>query len=429
LNVDIWLKLAAFVLLLAASAFFSSLESAYFSLSRATLDRLRNSSDPRARRAARLMSDPRRLLTTILTGNTLVNTIAAALAALVAIDIALTAGVNPTLAVALEVVVVTAVILVFSELTPKLFALRRAESWAVRSSALAMGFWYLLYPLAKPLAGLSSLLSRLLGIERQSTLMMTEGEIRSLIELGHERGELEQEERRLIHSIVEFGDTIAREVMIPRMDVVTADKNAPLDELLKIIVTHGHSRIPVTDGSVDNIIGLIHGKDLLKVVQAPDEYDLMKILRPITFVPEEKKIDDLLREFQSAKVHMAVVVDEYGGTAGLVTLEDVIEEIFGEIQDEYDREQPLLKRLDERSVVANALIGTSDLNQELGEELIQESDAYDTLGGFVFSQLGIVPHKGEEFEFQGYRFIVEEVHGKRIIRVKITKEKGALEGA
>lgn len=429
MNVDIWLKLAAFVLLLAASAFFSSLESAYFSLSRATLDRLRNSSDPRARRAARLMSDPRRLLTTILTGNTLVNTIAAALAALVAIDIALTAGVNPTLAVALEVVVVTAVILVFSELTPKLFALRRAESWAVRSSALAMGFWYLLYPLAKPLAGLSSLLSRLLGIERQSTLMMTEGEIRSLIELGHERGELEQEERRLIHSIVEFGDTIAREVMIPRMDVVTADKNAPLDELLKIIVTHGHSRIPVTDGSVDNIIGLIHGKDLLKVVQAPDEYDLMKILRPITFVPEEKKIDDLLREFQSAKVHMAVVVDEYGGTAGLVTLEDVIEEIFGEIQDEYDREQPLLKRLDERSVVANALIGTSDLNQELGEELIQESDAYDTLGGFVFSQLGIVPHKGEEFEFQGYRFIVEEVHGKRIIRVKITKEKGALEGA
>jgi len=276
---------------------------------------------------------------------------------------------------------------------------------------------------------LSSLLSRLLGIERQTTLMMTEGEIRSLIELGHERGELEQEERRLIHSIVEFGDTIAREVMIPRMDVVTADKNAPLDELLKIIVTHGHSRIPVTDGSVDNIIGLIHGKDLLKVVQAPDEYDLMKILRPITFVPEEKKIDDLLREFQSAKVHMAVVVDEYGGTAGLVTLEDIIEEIFGEIQDEYDREQPLLKRLDERSVVANALIGTSDLNQELGEELIQESDAYDTLGGFAFSQLGIVPHKGEEFEFQGYRFIVEEVHGKRITRVKITKEKGALEGA
>jgi CBS domain containing-hemolysin-like protein len=429
LNVDIWLKLAAFVLLLAAAAFFSSLESAYFSLSRATLDRLRNSSDPRARRAARLMSDPRRLLTTILTGNTLVITIAAALAALVAIDIALTAGVNPTLAVALEVVIVTVVILVFSELTPKLFALRKAESWAVRSSALAMGFWYLLYPLAKPLAGLSSLLSRLLGIERQTTLMMTEGEIRSLIELGHERGELEQEERRLIHSIVEFGDTIAREVMIPRMDVVTADKNAPLDELLKIIVTHGHSRIPVTDGSVDNIIGLIHGKDLLKVVQAPDEYDLMKILRPITFVPEEKKIDDLLREFQSAKVHMAVVVDEYGGTAGLVTLEDIIEEIFGEIQDEYDREQPLLKRLDERSVVANALIGTSDLNQELGEELIQESDAYDTLGGFAFSQLGIVPHKGEEFEFQGYRFIVEEVHGKRITRVKITKEKGALEGA
>ena len=429
MSVDIWLKLAAFLFLLAASAFFSSLESAYFSLSRSALERLRNSSDPRARRAARLMSDPRRLLSTILAGNTLVNTIAAALAALVAIDIALAVGANPTLAVTVEVLVVTGVILVFSELIPKLVALRKAEPWAVRSSAMALGFWYLLYPVAKPLAGISSLLSHLLGIERQSMLMMTEGEIRSLIEVGHERGELEHEERRLIHSIVEFGDTIAREVMIPRMDMVTVDKSAPLDELLKIIVTHGHSRIPVTDGGVDNVLGLIHGKDLLKIVQSPDQYDLMKILRPITFVPEEKKIDAMLREFQSAKVHMAIVVDEYGGTAGLVTLEDIIEEIFGEIQDEYDREQPLLKRLDERTVVANALIGTYDLNQELGEELIPESDAYDSLGGFVFSQLGIVPHKGAEFEFNGYRFLVEEVHGKRITRVKITKEKGALEGA
>jgi len=430
LDVEIWLRLAVIVLLLALSAFFSSVESAYFSLSRAVLDRLRDLSDPRARRVVRLMDDPRRLLSTILTGNTVVNTAAAAIAALLAADLAIEWGFSPNIAVAAEVLIVTVLILVVSEVTPKLLALRDPERWALSSSAAVKVARQMLSPLAVPLAWVTGYLSQAFGIERHSTLAMSEEEIRALIQVGHEHGALEIEEREMIHSIFEFGDTTTREVMVPRIDMVVVEKGVSLDELLKTVASRGHSRIPVYDEKVDNIIGLIYAKDLLKVGAhggAPDMFDLMSLLRPAYFIPEEKKIDDLLREFQAEKIHMAIVVDEYGGTAGLVTMEDIIEEIVGEIQDEYDREQPLSRRLDDKTILASGRIGISDLNEQLGFELIPDSDAYDTLAGFIYSQLAEVPHKGQEFEFQGYRFNIEEVLGKRISRVRVTHEEGLFE--
>jgi len=426
-DIDLGLKLVAIVLLLVLSAFFSSVESAYFSLSRSNLDRLRESSDPRAKRAARLMDNPRRLLATILTGNTIVNTAAAALAALVAVDIAEPWGFNPNLAVTLEVILISGLILLFSELMPKLLALRYPEKWAVQSSGGIALCRFLMMPLAGPLAFFSASLARALGIKQQNVLALSEDEIRALVQVGHAHGALELEERRMIHSIFEFGDTIVREVMVPRIDVVAVDLNVPLDELLQLVISHGHSRIPVFNKTIDNIVGVIHAKDLLQVTHNPARYDLSKLSRPAFYVPEEKKIDDLLREFQAQKVHMAIVVDEYGGTAGLVTLEDILEEIVGEIQDEYDSEQPLIKKLENGELLVSGRIGTYDLNEMQGQELVPESEAYDTLAGFVYSSLGHVPKKGEGFEHKGYRFIVDEVHGKRILRVRVVREKGVLE--
>lgn len=429
MDVDLWSRLAVVVLLLVLSAFFSSVESAYFSLSRTLLEQLAESADPRAKRAARMLGDPRRLLATILTGNTIVNTAAAAIAALLAADLAVKSKFDPNLAVVIQIIVVTVVILFFSELIPKLFALRNPEKWAVNSSRSVDMFCLILAPIALPLAKLTNALSQAIGVEKHSVLAMTEEEIRALVQVGHERGELELEEREMIHSIFEFGDTNVRQVMVPRIDMVTIEKDTPFEDIVKIMIDCGHSRIPVYEEKVDNIIGLIYAKDLLKIAHDPDSYDLVKLLRPAIFIPEEKKIDNLLSEFQLQKVHIAVVVDEYGGTAGLVTMEDIIEEIVGEIQDEYDEEQPLLSRVNEETLIANGKVGIDHLNEELNFELIPESDAYDTLAGFIYSQLGEVPHKDQEFEFEGYKFVVKEVVSKRIIRVHIEKVGGVFDDA
>ncbi len=424
MDLELWFHAVTVLLLLLLSAFFSSVESAYFSLSRSAVERMRESTDPRARRVVRLLDDPRRLLASILTGNTVVNTAAAAIAALMGLSLAGKWGVEPGLVVGVEVLVMAAIILFFSELTPKLMALRDAEKWALRTSYAVKFACYLLTPLAQPLAALTAAVSRLFGVEQRSVMAMSEKEIRALIQVGHEHGALELEERELIHSIFEFGDTIVREVMVPRIDIVAVEVRAPLDVLLETVSSKGHSRIPVYRENIDDIIGLIHAKDLLAYTQDPEKFELEKILRSVVFVPEEKKIDDLLREFQTRKMHMAVVVDEYGGTAGLVTLEDILEEI----QDEYDKEQPLARRVDDKTIIASGKMGIYDFNQMEGFELIPVSDAYDTLAGFVYRQMGVVPQKGQGFEFQGYRFIVDEVLGKRIIRVKVIKERGVFEG-
>ncbi len=427
MDVDLWIKLSIVVVLLALSAFFSSSESALFSLSRAVIERLGESVDPRAKRVAKLLAHPRRLLASILTGNTIVNTAAAAITALAAYELADTMGFNKNLAVMIEIVIVTIAILFLSELVPKLFALRDSEKWAIKSSfAVQLSTW-ILSPIALPLASLTAFLSQAFGIEKHSMLAMSEEEIHALVQVGHERGVLEAEERKMIHSIFEFGETIVREVMIPRIDMIAIGKDTTFEELTQIVVNCGHSRIPVYDEKVDNIIGIVYAKDLLAAAHNPSEYNLAKHIRPAYFVPEEKKIDDLLAEFQTEKIHIAIVVDEYGGTAGVVTMEDIIEEIVGEIQDEYDKEQPLLQQVDERTIVADGRTSISDLNEKIGLELLPENEAYDTLAGFVFSQLGEVPEKGREFDYEGYKFIVEEVSNKRITRVRLQKEGGVFE--
>jgi CBS domain containing-hemolysin-like protein len=251
---------------------------------------------------------------------------------------------------------------------------------------------------------------------------VTEEELRTMIEIGGEEGALDKEEQEMIHSIFEFGETAVREVMIPRIDMICVEIGTGRDELLRLITTAGHTRIPLYEGNVDTIRGIIHAKDLIKSMsQSSDRIDLLSIARKPYFIPETKKIDDLLREFQKKKMHMAIVVDEYGGTSGLVTLEDLLEEIVGDIQDEFDLEEPLFSQIDSYTYAVDAGINIDDLNEMLKVNL--PSDGFETLAGFIFNQMGKVPEEGERFQYHDLTFIIEKVTKQRITRVRILRRK------
>jgi CBS domain containing-hemolysin-like protein len=266
-------------------------------------------------------------------------------------------------------------------------------------------------------------------IQRAETLFVSdddlsaskEEELRNIVESETEDGTIEAEEREMIEGIFDFGDTTVREVMIPRIDMVCADIDAPTEEILDLLRRTHHSRIPVYEDRVDHIRGLIYVKDLLHAISAGEKWETRKIMRPPHFVPENKAIDDLLTEFKSTRIHMAIVLDEYGGTAGLVTLEDLIEEIVGEIQDEYDEETPLFEWEDDQTLTADARIAIDDLGLILGVDLPQEG--YETLGGFIYDQLGHVPNPGESLEYGTLALEIGEVEGQRITKVRIEKRE------
>ncbi|MDQ4095285.1 MAG: hemolysin family protein [Actinomycetota bacterium] len=236
--------------------------------------------------------------------------------------------------------------------------------------------------------------------------------------------EIEEEERELIHSVFEFGDTLVREVMVPRTDMVVVKSDATLVDALDTITNAGYSRIPIYEGDTDNIVGVLYAKDLLKRSVSRDDKTKVSVLgRAPLFVPEQKKVSDLLREMQHARIHMAIVVDEYGGTAGLVTIEDLIEEIVGEIVDEYDQEEPLVEPLEGDSIRVSARLPIDEVNELLGVELPHEE--WDTVGGLVFGLTGRVPSPGERISYDSLEFQTERVTGRRIQKVVIRKVVGS----
>jgi len=420
---DYWSRLFLFLVFLLLSAFFSGSETALFSLSEPERRRLQEKGTRGTRRVLRLLEQPRQLLTTILIGNTLVNVSAATIAALLTADVAEAYQFSPTWAMLAEVVVVTLVILIFSEVTPKIIAVRHNERYAVLAAGVLGPLIVLFSPLVRPISALSQWLERLLGV-REGAFVLTEPELRALIDVGEEKGELEEDEREMIHSIFEFGKTHVREIMVPRIDMVCVERSASLRELVDLIKSKGHTRIPVYENTVDNVIGVIHAKDLLPYLGKENaNIDLGELARPALFVPESKLIDELLREFQKERTHMAIVVDEYGGTAGLVTLEDVIEEIVGEIQDEYDREVPLYQKIDENTYLMAAKMDLDEVNELLGADLPTDKE-YESLGGFIFHLTGHVPREGDRIEFGGFEFTIEKVQGNRILSVRVRRKKG-----
>jgi len=416
-------KLLLFFIFLLFSAFFSGSETAFFSLSKIKLQHLKESKISSAQRVVKLLENPKQLLITILIGNTIVNVSAATIAALLTADLSAGFHFREEIAILLEIVVVISILLVLGEITPKIIAVKNAVAISQKISFALQIISFLLYPISYLLARFTTFISKTLGIYDVG-IFFSQEELKTLLEVGEEKGAIEEDEKEMIHSIFEFSQTSVREVMVPRIDMVCVEKNTSLDELIDIIKENGFTRIPLYQGRVDNILGIIHAKDLLPYIKAEKKsteippVNLSSLARPVQFVPENKKIDELLREFQQEKTHMVIVVDEYGGTAGLITLEDVLEEIVGEIQDEYDSEGPLIKRVDERTFLADGKINIHELQEFLGLP-IPISESYDTLAGLIFDQTGYVPKEKERIQFDEFAFVIEKIVRNRIVLVKI----------
>lgn len=426
MEVESFIRIIIFLVLIVLSAFFSGSEAAFFSLSREMIERLKEGTSRTSLRIVNLLAKPRLLLVTILVGNTIVNVAAATVAALLTADLSSHFQFSENIAIIIEVFVVTLILLIFSELTPKVFAVKNSYKFAAAVSIPLEIIRFIVYPIVLVLDKFPTLLSGLLATRVKNHLLSKE-ELKTLIEVSEEKGALEEDEREMIHSIFEFSKTTAKEIMVPRIDMVCAEQSISLNDLIDVIKTKGHTRIPLYEESVDHILGIIHAKELLPFINNDmQKIDLASLARPALFVPESKSIDELFKDFQVEKQHMAIVVDEYGGTAGLITMEDVIEEIVGEIQDEYDREKPLIQKIDEDQFLVDAKIDLDELNEELGMNLPVDR-SYESLGGLIFNLIGSVPQKKQEIEYGVYKFIVEKIERNRIGEVLIIKTKPDVE--
>jgi putative hemolysin len=324
-------------------------------------------------------------------------------------------------AVAVSVSALSLVAVLFGLFVPRAIAARHAQGTLLLLAFPLEVITWITRPIVTLLFRATQVIVKPFGGTAPQPGVVTEDQIRALIETGQAQGVLERNEQEMISSIFELGEKTVAEVMVPRTDIVGLDVETSPQELLDRITTVGHSRIPVHEGSADNIIGILYVKDVFRRIARGDrQLELRRFLRPAVFVPETKKVDELLRQMQKDKIHIAIVVDEYGGTAGLVTIEDLVEEIVGEIRDEYDVEHELVLPVSHSEALMDARVPFEDVRETFALE-VQPTEAYDTLGGFVTAQLGRFPRQGESFEAAGARFVVETVEGRRIRRVRVTR--------
>jgi magnesium and cobalt exporter, CNNM family len=320
----------------------------------------------------------------------------------------------------------TILLFVFAEVTPKTFAVKQTDRVALRVAPIVVAMTRAIGPIAKGLIMVANAIMPGKGLPQGP--FVTEQEIRAMAEVASEEEAIEEGEKDLIHSIFEFGDTVVREVMVPRPDVVAAPIDSTLQQVLDLILRHGYSRIPIYRGELNEIEGVLYAKDVLRHLHAGKEnVPIEKIMREAYFVPETKKVADLLREMQQRRVHIAIVLDEYGSTVGLVTIEDLLEEIVGEIADEYDREEPQMEPVDDRTFRVNGRLPIDDLNELLDVDL--PHDEWDTVAGLMYGLLGAVPTQGQTVRFDNLTFTAEKVQGRRIAKVLIKRSDAPKEPA
>ncbi len=404
------------MLFVLCSAFFSASETALFAANRVVLRQRRAQGDRRARAAYALLNRANELLTTLLTGNTMANVGASVVATSIALSLA-----GRRRGEWIAFLGTTLVVLIVAEIAPKTLAARHADRLALVVAGPIGTLMRVFTPLIRVLSLIGTTLVRPFGghITPRAPLV-TEEQLRFLVEVGEEEGIIEEEERAMIHSIFEFGDTVAREVMRPRVDIVAVPADATVNGAIGLMAEHGHSRLPVYEGTIDHIIGVVYMRDLVPALrQGRLDRPVSEVRRPAFFIPETKKVDELFKEMQQKKLSMAIVLDEYGGTAGLVTVEDLLEEIVGEIQDEYDLEEKPIQLLDANTALVNARIHVDDVNELLGTRL--PVDEVDTVAGLVYALFGRVPAQGEKVALPGVELRVEKTLGQRITRVRITR--------
>jgi len=413
--------LVVLVILLVLSSLFSGSEVALFTLDAGQKEDLANADDAASKRVTRLLHHPRTVLVTILIMNTIVNVGAAITAALMTHEVATANNWHPVVTVVVEVIVLTFVILVVSEITPKLIASRQPIQFSKRMSGLLNLLHRFFLPVSSLLAkSMAAFHGRFEGLGER----ISAEDLKTIAEIGEASGTLERDERALIHSIVEFGETSVREIMISRLDIVALNVTATVTEAIDVIRDSGHSRMPLYVEHLDNILGVVYAKDLLRFkTENPEnaEIDWTRLARPAIFVPLGKMLDDLLSDFQAKRTHIALVVDEYGGTAGLVTLEDVLEEIVGEIRDEHDEgEEELIEKVSSTEYLVDAKIDLDDFNEALGLETDTEQFDFETLGGLIFHLAREIPDQGDTFTHEHLQLEVAEVDNNRIVQVRVT---------
>ena len=421
--------LGLILLLVLLNGVFVAAEIAFVSVRRTRLDELADEGDRRASRAQRLLKDPGRVLAVIQVAITFLGALASAVAAVSIVEL-LAAPLSSVsfigeragaLALLIVTLLVSVVSIVLGELIPKGLALANPDRVALIAAGPISVFAKIVGPLVGLLVVLTKAISKPFGIDPTRTPELSAAEIRLIVEQGSQQGVIEAEEEQMISAVMSLSDSKLHEVMVPRIDIVAIDQEATFDEAVEVVLKEGHSRTPLYRESVDHIVGILYAKDLLRLIAAGGERPRIRdIMRPALFVPESQSVDDLLHELQRRKVHMAIVLDEYGGTAGLVTIEDLLEEIVGEIQDEFDEEEPMKIEVGPGEAIVDGRADIDELVELIDPPLeLEDDEEYDTLGGFVYHRIGRVPVVGDTVVVEPFTITVIKVSGRRVGKVRV----------
>jgi putative hemolysin len=405
------IKFVILLLLLFLSAFFSGVETAFISLSKIRLQHLKEKKKKGIDLVMKLRENRERLLITILIGNNFVNIAASALATSVAIDLFGSSGVG------IVIGVMTLLILIFGEITPKTIAMGANEWIAIHTAKTIRFLEFIFFPLIIILEKQTSIMSKPFKGKKKPAI--TEEEIISVVNLGKEIGEVKEDEREMIHNIFKFGDQTAEDIMVPRTQIYAIDSNENLFNVIDEIMEEGYSRIPVYEETIDNIIGILYLKDLMRyLANEKKEVNIKDIIKPALYVPESMPIDYLLKKLKKAKNHIAIVVDEHGGFSGIVTIEDMIEEIVGEIYDETDKEEVYIRKITPNKYIVKGETEISYLNNKLKLD-IEKSEEYETISGFILETIKRMPEIGEKIEHKNFFLNVTNKGERRIIEIEI----------
>lgn len=414
-----WILIFVLIALLILSGFFSASETAYTSINRIRLKSMEAAGDKRAKKAIKLLDSYDKLLTTILIGNNIVNITMASLATVFFSKLIQ----SESVATVTSTAVVTVLTLIFGEVTPKVLAKERPEGFAFFSRPILAFLMLIFTPVNFVFSAWKKLLTKIFKIKKSDAV--TEDELLTMVETAHDEGGLDEHESELIRSAIEFEDMAAADIMVPRVNVIAVEENTPIEQIADLFSEHGYSRLPVYSGTVDSIVGILHEKDVFNLLRAGSS-DVKSALSNTVCVSENMKISAVLRMIQKARVHMAIVVDEFGGTAGIVTLEDILEELVGEIWDEHDEVEVLYQKVDDNTFLVSGSENLDDMFEEMGVEAKEEFDS-TTVGGFVTERLGHIPKAGERMSYENLDFTVTKANLKRVIEVKVKVNEPAEE--
>lgn len=412
------LYLALFIVCLALSAFFSGSETAFTSLQRIRVEHLVKTEVPGAARVAKMIQRPEKLLSTVLTGNNLVNTAAAALGTILAVSVWGEWG------ILIATIGIAVILLIFCETTPKVTAAHNAERLSIRLARPIEVASYIFTPAVLALSSIASRFTKLAGGKPMARSLISEEEIRTMISVGHKEGTVEETEAEMLHKVFEFGDRPVREVMVPRPQVVSIEQGSTVADFLAVYAQSPISRFPVYQENMDNVVGILSVKDVLMGL-AKNTIDPQSVIdeltRPAYFTPETKRINELFTEMRDNNYRMAVVVDEFGGTAGIVSLSRLVEEIVGQVGDELASVEKEYEAINEYTFQIDGSMRIEEANEEMGLEL-PEGD-YETVAGFVLDLLGHIPRRGEQLRYKGLKIVITKMLGLKIEEILLTKEK------